>query len=237
MSTPIVNGFPETDEGRIEQSVRPTRLADFVGQRQIKDNLSIAIEASRKRGQALDHVLLYGPAGCGKTTLAQVIANELGVGLRIIAAPLLSKKFELVFLLMELNEREVLFIDEIHRLAPPVEEVLYSAMEDFQLNLVTGQKSFPFALNHFTLVGATTRPGLITQPLRNRFGIVEHLNPYTQDELTQIVERSASILHIPCEAKAAAQIAQRARRAQSRQPIAQALPGFRRCARRWAFDQ
>src|SRR5579864_1359491 len=196
----IVSGAPLDDDARLDASVRPKTLAEYIGQKRVKENIAIAIEAARSRGEALDHVLLYGPPGLGKSTLAQIIANELGVVIKTSAGPLLERKGDLTAILTSLEPREVFFLDEIHRLVPATEEVLYPAMEDYRIDLVIGQgagaRIHPFILNRFTLVGATTRAGLVTAPLRSRFGIVHRLEFYTPQELTEIVRRSAKILDI-----------------------------------------
>jgi Holliday junction DNA helicase RuvB len=211
----VVSGQAFDEDARIEASVRPKRMADFIGQSRVKENLSIAVEAARTRGEALDHVLLYGPPGLGKTTLAQILANELGVVIKTSSGPLLEKKGDMTAILTSLELREVLFLDEIHRLMPSVEEILYPAMEDYRIDLVIGQgpgaRIHPFRLNKFTLVGATTRAGLITAPLRSRFGIVHRLDFYTAEDLVEIVKRSAAILGIDAEADGAAEIARRSR--------------------------
>jgi Holliday junction DNA helicase RuvB len=202
-------------ERDLDASVRPKRLADFVGQARVKENISIAVEAARSRGEALDHVLLYGPPGLGKTTLAQILANELGVVIKSSSGPLLDRKGDLTAILTSLEAREVLFLDEIHRLLPAIEEILYPAMEDYRIDLVIGQgpgaRIHPYKLNKFTLVGATTRAGLITAPLRSRFGIVHRLDFYTPDDLREIVERSAKILGISIDDAGAQEIARRSR--------------------------
>ena len=198
-----------------DTALRPQLLSEFVGQAQARANLSIFIEAARKRGEALDHVLFVGPPGLGKTTLAQIVARELGVGFRATSGPVIAKAGDLAALLTNLEERDVLFIDEIHRLSPAVEEVLYPAMEDFQLDLIIGEgpaaRSVKIELAKFTLVGATTRAGLLTNPLRDRFGIPVRLNFYTEEELEKIVTRGARVLKIGMTPDGANEIARRAR--------------------------
>jgi Holliday junction DNA helicase RuvB len=198
-----------------DRALRPQTLAEFVGQAQAKGNLKIFIEAARARGEALDHVLLFGPPGLGKTTLAQIIARELGVNFRATSGPVLAKAGDLAAILTNLEPRDVLFIDEIHRLARPVEEVLYPAMEDFELNIVVGKgmgaRTMPLAVKPFTLVGATTRSGLLSAPLRDRFGQHFHLDFYNREELTEIVARSARLLGVRVDDGGAHEIAGRAR--------------------------
>ncbi len=211
----IVSGQAFDEDARIEASVRPQRLADFIGQSRVKENISIAVEAARSRGEALDHVLLFGPPGLGKTTLAQILSNELGVAIKTSSGPLLERKGDLTAILTSLEPREVFFLDEIHRLLPAIEEILYPAMEDYRIDLIIGQgpgaRIHPFQLNKFTLVGATTRAGLITAPLRSRFGIVHRLDFYTADDLVEIVRRSAKILGITVDDAGATEIARRSR--------------------------
>jgi Holliday junction DNA helicase RuvB len=204
-----------SEEDTLESSLRPKRLADFVGQQQARENLSVFIDAARARGEALDHVLFHGPPGLGKTTLAQIVARELGVNFRSTSGPVLAKAGDLAAILTNLEPRDVLFIDEIHRLNPAVEEILYPAMEDYELDLVIGEgpaaRSVKIQLAPFTLVGATTRSGLITTPLRDRFGIPVRLNFYTPDELLAIVERGARVLGFDLTRDGAREIAARSR--------------------------
>jgi len=206
---------PQAAAGDQEGSIRPLSLSDFTGQKQACANLSVFIEAARGRGDALDHVLLFGPPGLGKTTLAQIVARELGVGFRATSGPVIAKAGDLAALLTNLEPRDVLFIDEIHRLNPAIEEVLYPAMEDFQLDLIIGEgpaaRSVRIDLPPFTLVGATTRSGLLTTPLRDRFGIPVRLQFYTPEELELIVSRGARILGMEMTAEGAGEIARRSR--------------------------
>jgi Holliday junction DNA helicase RuvB len=211
----IVSGRAIDEDARLDASVRPKRMADFIGQPRVKDNIQIAIEAARSRGEALDHVLLYGPPGLGKTSLAQIIASELGVNIKTSSGPLLERKGDVTAIVTALEAREVFFLDEIHRLMPAIEEILYPAMEDFRIDLVIGQgpgaRIHPFQLNHFTLVGATTRAGLVTAPLRSRFGIVHRLEYYRPEDLLEILRRSAKILNIALEEGGAEEVAKRSR--------------------------
>jgi len=203
------------DDDSADGSLRPQRLAEFIGQQQARSNLSVFIEAARARREPLDHVLFVGPPGLGKTTLAQIVARELGVNFRATSGPVIAKAGDLAALLTNLEDRDVLFIDEIHRLNPAVEEILYPAMEDFQLDLIIGEgpaaRSVKIDLARFTLIGATTRAGLITNPLRDRFGIPVRLNFYSESELEEIVNRGARVLGIGMTADGANEIARRAR--------------------------
>ena len=203
------------EDVQYEAGLRPRVLDDYIGQDRVRENLTVAITAARKRGEALDHVLLYGPPGLGKTTLAHVIGNELGVPVRGTAGPVLEKPGDLAAMLTNLKAREVLFIDEIHRMSPAIEEILYPAMEDYELDIVIGQgpsaRSVKVPLQRFTLIGATTRAGLLTSPLRARFGIVHRLDFYAERDLVEIVTRSARILGAPADAAATAEVAGRSR--------------------------
>jgi Holliday junction DNA helicase RuvB len=210
----IAAGSTREDEA-IEASIRPKRLAEYLGQQPVREQMGLFIEAAKHRGEALDHVLIFGPPGLGKTTLSHVIANELGVSLRVTSGPVIEKAGDLAALLTNLQPHDVLFIDEIHRLSPVVEEVLYPAMEDFQLDIMIGEgpaaRSIKIDLPPFTLIGATTRAGLLTAPLRDRFGIVQRLEFYSAAELTRIVRRAATILGVDCGEEGATEIARRSR--------------------------
>jgi len=203
------------EELEVEQKLRPLTFKDFKGQKKVVDNLEIFVQAAIMRGEALDHVLLHGPPGLGKTTLSNIIANQLGVGLKVTSGPVLDKPGDLAGILTSLEERDVLFIDEIHRLSPIVEEYLYSAMEDFRIDIVIdkgpGARSIQIDLNKFTMVGATTRSGLLTSPLRARFGINSHLEYYDTDVLSSIIKRSSKILKIEIQDDACYEIARRSR--------------------------
>jgi holliday junction DNA helicase RuvB len=211
----VIDVAATSAEEAVERAIRPRRLAEYVGQTQVKAQLEIFLSAARQRAEALDHVLIFGPPGLGKTTLANIIATELGVNLRQSAGPVLERPGDLAAILTNLQARDVLFIDEIHRLSPVVEEVLYPAMEDYQLDIMIGEgpaaRSIKLSLPPFTLVGATTRAGLLTSPLRDRFGIVQRLEFYGVEELERIVTRSAAILKTPIDVAGAQRIAERAR--------------------------
>jgi len=203
------------EDVQYEAGLRPRTLDEYIGQARVRENLHVSITAARQRGEALDHVLLYGPPGLGKTTLAYVIANELGVPIRSTAGPVIEKPGDLAAMLTNLDEREVLFIDEVHRMSPAIEEILYPAMEDYELDIMIGQgpgaRSVKVPVQRFTLIGATTRTGLLTSPLRSRFGIVHRLDFYSHEDIREIVTRSARILGVPIDADAAAEIARRSR--------------------------
>ena len=211
----IVSSVRADDDAQYEAGLRPKTLAAYIGQDRVRENLQVSIQAARKREEAVDHVLLYGPPGLGKTTLAYVIGNELGVPVRATAGPVLEKPGDLAAILTNLKPREVLFIDEIHRMSPVIEEILYPAMEDYELDIMIGQgpsaRSVKVPVQKFTLIGATTRAGLLTSPLRARFGIVHRLNFYTEADLLEIVNRSADILNVPVHEAAAQEIAKRSR--------------------------
>jgi Holliday junction DNA helicase RuvB len=211
----IIDSEIEVEETKYDNKLRPSSFDDYVGQEKVKENLKIFISAARMRGDALDHALFYGPPGLGKTTLANIIATEMGANLKSTSGPVIEKSGDLAALLTNLKEGDILFIDEIHRLSNVIEEVLYSAMEDFKLDIMIGQgpsaRSIKLDLPPFTLVGATTRAGLLTSPLRDRFGVVHRLDFYNEQELTIIVTRSAAILEIPIEPDGAVEIARRSR--------------------------
>ncbi len=211
----LINTTVQSDEEKIDRAIRPRKLADYTGQSAVREQMSIFIDACRARGEALDHTLIYGPPGLGKTTLAHIIVHEMEVNLRQTSGPVLEKAGDLAALLTNLEPRDVLFIDEIHRLSPVVEEILYPAMEDFQLDIMLGEgpaaRSLKLDLPPFTLVGATTRAGLLTSPLRDRFGIVQRLEFYDINDLTTIIMRSAHILKVNIDKGGAAEIAKRSR--------------------------
>ena len=211
----VVSAVRLDDDDQFEAGLRPRTLDTYVGQERLRENLEVSIAATRQRSEALDHVLLYGPPGLGKTTLAYVIANELGVQIRTTAGPVLERPGDLAAILTNLKAHEVLFIDEIHRMSPVIEEILYPAMEDYELDIVIGQgpsaRSVKVPLQQFTLIGATTRAGLLTSPLRARFGIVHRLDFYREVDLQEIVRRSASIFGVPIDEDATAEIARRSR--------------------------
>jgi Holliday junction DNA helicase RuvB len=211
----IISPAAQDDDRQFESTLRPQRLAEFTGQTKLKENLAIAIEAARQRGEAMDHVLLYGPPGLGKTTLANIIANELEVGFEQTSGPVLMKKLDLTGILSNIRGRQVFFIDEIHRLMPDIEEMLYSALEDFRVDILVGAgpgaRTHSLPLPRFTTIGATTRQGLVSAPLRGRFGLVLRMNHYDVAELTRIVERSAGLLSVNVEDAGAEEIARRSR--------------------------
>jgi len=215
MTDRFVAPSPSEDEAQYEAGLRPRSLNEYIGQDRLRDNLHVSIAAARGRREALEHVLLYGPPGLGKTTLAYVIGNEMGVAVRATAGPVIERPGDLAGMLTDLQEHQVLFIDEIHRLSPAIEEILYPAMEDYELDIVIGQgpgaRSVKVPLQKFTLIGATTRAGLLTSPLRARFGIVHRLDFYTNEDIEEIVRRSARILDVTLQDDAAAQIARRSR--------------------------
>lgn len=211
----LVTADRADEDAQYEAGLRPRTLDDYIGQDRVRENLQVSIAAARQRGEALDHVLVYGPPGLGKTTLAYVIANEMSAPIRSTSGPVLEKPGDLAAILTNLAEKEVLFIDEIHRMSPTIEEILYPALEDYELDIVIGQgpsaRSVKVPLQKFTLIGATTRAGLLTAPLRARFGIVHRLEFYNGPDLEEIVRRSARILNVPLDAPAAAEIAKRSR--------------------------
>ena len=211
----IITSTKNIDETDIENTLRPTTMDEYVGQEKVKRNLEVYIQAAKKRGDALDHVLLYGPAGLGKTTLSHIIANELGSSLRITSGPAIEKVADLASILTNLNKGDVLFIDEIHRLSKSVEEVLYPAMEDYALDFILGKgpsaRTMRLKLQPFTLIGATTKVGMLTNPLRDRFGVICRLEMYTVEELSSIIVRSAGILGIDIDYEASIELAKRSR--------------------------
>ena len=211
----ITSGQSGTEDRAFDRALRPQLIEDFIGQNSVKEQMQIFVEAARKRAEPLDHTLIFGPPGLGKTTLAYIVANEMQVGLKTTSGPVIEKAGELVALLSNLEENDVLFIDEIHRLSPSVEEILYPAMEDYRIDIMIGEgpaaRSIPYTLKPFTLIGATTRAGLLTSPLRDRFGIVQRLEFYAVDELTEIVTRSGQRLDVKVDSEGAVEIARRAR--------------------------
>ncbi len=211
----ITSGQSGTEDRAFDRALRPQLIEDFIGQNSVKEQMQIFVEAARKRAEPLDHTLIFGPPGLGKTTLAYIVANEMQVGLKTTSGPVIEKAGELVALLSNLEENDVLFIDEIHRLSPSVEEILYPAMEDYRIDIVIGEgpaaRSIPYTLKPFTLIGATTRAGLLTSPLRDRFGIVQRLEFYAVEELTEIVARSGQRLDVKVDNEGAVEIARRAR--------------------------
>src|SRR5512135_3411578 len=211
----LLNPVSQSEEKSFEQSLRPQNLRQYIGQQKVKDNIEISIQAALKRQEALDHVLLYGPPGLGKTTLAAILANEMKVNIRTTSGPVIEKRGDLAAILTNLKPNDVLFIDEIHRLHPAIEEILYPAMEDFYIDIMIGEgpgaRSIRMQLPHFTLIGATTRAGLLTAPLRARFGIIHRLEFYSHDELAVIVLQSAGILGVDIDQAGAVEIASRSR--------------------------
>ena len=211
----ITSGQSGREDRAFDRALRPQMIEDFIGQNSVKEQMQIFVEAARKRAEPLDHTLIFGPPGLGKTTLAYIVANEMQVGLKTTSGPVIEKAGELVALLSNLEENDVLFIDEIHRLSPSVEEILYPAMEDYRIDIMIGEgpaaRSIPYTLKPFTLIGATTRAGLLTSPLRDRFGIVQRLEFYAVEELTEIVTRSGQRLDVKVDSEGAVEIARRAR--------------------------
>lgn len=215
MERRVISTESFVEDEKLENSLRPMKLEEYIGQERVKSNLKVYIEAARNRRDVLDHVLLYGPPGLGKTTLASIISNEMGTNLKVTSGPAIEKPGEMAAILNNLNEGDVLFVDEIHRLNRQVEEVLYPAMEDFAIDIVIGKgasaRSIRLDLPHFTLVGATTRAGLLTAPLRDRFGVVSHLEFYTTEELERIIRRSAQVLGVEIDEEGAHELARRSR--------------------------
>ncbi len=211
----IVSAQKMDEDSRFDPNLRPKYLADFIGQAKLKENLAIAVEAAKSRGEALDHILFYGPPGLGKTTLANIVANELGVGFRTTAGPAIQIKGDLTAILTNVERHDVLFVDEVHRLQAQLEEILYPALEDYRLDIIIGQgpsaRSHTLTLSPFTFIGATTRIGLLSGPLRSRLGLVLRLDFYTKEDMEQVVKRSAKLLNIPLEASGAREIAGRSR--------------------------